>query len=273
MLHFRNRKALFSVLGFLLLALISYFILSDAAFFHSMNAGTIAYLDEKREEVMTLTVLSGVISTAITAIPGDIGIPVAENFADIADYLLVVFGGIWVQKYLVSLAMALTFKFFIPISCLISAANTFLKLDHLKAIATRFTLFSLLILFLVPSSVWLSKHIEGTYQYSVQEKIVEIESTASEVEEDKNFFEELIDNVTDYFAAIKEKTETALANMLEAAVVLIITSCIIPILVFLIFFKAFHFIFGITLPTPPYKPTVFNKLMKSRQTKKVVNTD
>lgn len=261
MKYINNRKTMIAAAGLLLFALISFFILADSSFFSSINSNTIAYLDEKREEVMMLTVASGVFSTTISAIPGDIGTPVAENIADIADYLIIVFGGIWVQKYLVSLATALTFKVFIPLSCLLTSLNLFLKLDSLKTIAIRVTMFSMLILFLVPSSVWLSKHIENTYHYSVQQKIEEIESTSQEVEEDKNIFEKLINSVTD----IKEKIETTLANMLEATVVLIITSCIIPLLVFLIFIKAFNFIFGTSFPVKPYKSNFFGNIVEQQK--------
>lgn len=267
MRQFDGRKRWIYVGVLILGALISYFVIADSTFFTKMNAGTIAYLEEKREDVMILTALSGTVSTAITALPEDIGQPLAENIANVADYLLVVFAGIWVQKYLVSLATGLVFKLIVPISCLLSALNAFWKSERVTSIVTRFLLLGSLLLILVPSSVWLSKYVESTYHYSVDDKIEAVQGAADKVAngESQGLFEAIVGGISNFIGNIKEMFETVLADMMEATVVLIVTSCVIPMLVILLFIWCFNFIFGTSFSAKSAKTNLFGGLIQKRR--------
>lgn len=266
-MQFEGRKRWIYVGVLILGALISYFVIADSAIFTKMNAGTIAYLEEKREDVMILTALSGTVSTAITALPEDMGQPLAENIANVADYLLVVFAGIWVQKYLVSLAAGLVFKLIVPVSCLLSALNSFWKSERVKGMVTRFLLLGGLLLILVPSSVWLSKYVESTYHYSVDEKIEAVQGVADKAASggDQGILEAIVGGISNFIGNIKEMFETALADMMEATVVLIVTSCVIPMLVIMLFIWCFNFIFGTSFSVKSPKANLFGGFAKNRR--------
>lgn len=233
---------------FLCLALVSVFVLADFQPILKINAQSILSLDEKKETVLTLTALTGTTSTAITLIPGDVGTPLAENIADLADYLLIVYAGIWLQKYLLSITSIVVFKWLIPAACILFAGNVYLKREGLKQLAVRLSLFATVILFIIPTSVLVSNKIESTYQASIHQTIEaaqEVSETASEQSSESSLWEK----VTGAARGLLEKFETAFSNMVDAVAVLIVTTCVIPILVFAFFIWLCNIIFGTRLTT------------------------
>ncbi|MBF0778787.1 hypothetical protein [Streptococcus cuniculi] len=247
---------------FLCLALISVYILADSQFILKMNVQSILSLDEKKETVLTLTALTGTTSTAITLIPGDVGTPLAENIADLADYLLIVYAGIWLQKYLVSITSIVAFKWLVPAACILFAGNVYLKKNRLKQLAVRLSLFAAVILFIIPTSVFVSNKIESTYQTSINQTIEaakEVSETASEQSESS-----LWEKVTGAAQGLLEKFETAFGNMVDAVAVLIVTTCIIPILVFAFFIWLCNIIFGTRLAPAVPKKRVLGSVIRKR---------
>lgn len=102
-------------------------------------------------------------------------------------------------------------------------------------------MFGLLIFTLIPGSISLSRQIEQTYQQSAQESIQKVEEVAAE-ESGSGW------NISAKIAEYKEKIETMLSNMIEAVVVLIVTTCIIPIMVFALFIWITNLLFGLQIP-------------------------
>lgn len=243
----QDRRKQIQVATWLILALISYFFLAELGEVTKLNAAVIQSLDEKKETVLMLTTLTGTTSTAITLIPGDVGGPLAQNIADLADYLLLVFAGIWLQKYLVSITAFLTFKCIFPAACVILASNVFLQRPQLKQAAVKLFLFGGLFFTVVPASVSLSHHIEATYQDSIEQTITKAQSISEEAVETAKEKKGLLDTILNWGADLLEQFETALGNMMEAVVVLIVTTCIIPLLVFALFIWGINLIFGLNL--------------------------
>lgn len=257
---YRYQKPLLLSL-FLALALISIFIVADSQLVLKMNADSILALDEKKETVLTLTALTGTTSTAITLIPGDVGTPLAENIADLADYLLVVYAGIWLQKYLLSITGMLAFKWLFPAACLLFAGNIYWKSQRVRQLAIRLSLFSAVVLFIIPASIFASNTIESTYQSSIEQTIEatqEVSETTVEQSEDVTLWE----RVTGAAAGMLEQFETAFSNMVDAVAVLIVTTCVIPILVFLFFIWLCNMIFGWRLTPSIPKKRVVGRLVR-----------
>lgn len=108
-----------------LLAVISFFVIADSTFIRELNAGLVSSLDGKKNTVAALAATSVATSTSITLLPNDIGSPVAENIADLTNYIVVIFGAIWLQKYLVGIAAQFFFNcvslcrlFYLPEICI-----------------------------------------------------------------------------------------------------------------------------------------------------------
>lgn len=245
------------LLGLLIIAIASIW-LADSHWIDQMTTFSIASLDEKKETVVALTALAGTTSTAITLIPGDVGGPIAQNIADIADYLLIVFAGIWLQKYLLSVTSIVALKILVPIACLIFAGNLYFKNDRLKRMAMKITLFGVLILTVIPMSIGISNKIEDTYESSINHTFEQAQDATAQVEENQGILQQFT-NATNN---LMEKFETALGNMIDSAAVLIITTCIGPILVFLFSIWATNLILGLNHDINIPKIRAFSRMKK-----------
>lgn len=228
-----NLKKMISVIVPLIIAVLSVFVLAKPASSPGTYAKTIASLDDKKATVMELTAASTAVSAAITLIPGDTATPIAEKLADLSTYFLVVLCAIYLEKYMLTLAGFAVFKILVPVVCLLFIVNAFRSNETCVRLIKKLSIFALALLLVVPSSVKVSEFIQNTYEESINETIESAKEMSSELEdeEDKNLWDRIKDGAT---SAVK-KVEQSLNQFVEALAVLIVTSCIIPILV-LVFF-------------------------------------
>ena len=245
----------------LIIAFFSVFVVSGIASSVEFHAGSIAALDEKQTTVLELTAASTAASAAITLLPGDTATPIAEKLADLSSGFLVVLCAIYLEKYLLTLTGFAAFNFLIPISCVLYAANVFLKRDGIRTIAKKLLIFGIAIVLVIPVSVQVSNLIEDTYQASIEATIESAKQTTDEVENstedltgesEKGFLEGLISKITDGISnvasGISEKVGDMINSFIEALAVLLVTSCVIPILVMLLFVWLVKITFSVSLP-------------------------
>lgn len=230
---YQNSKKILSIVLPVIIAVFSIFVLAKPASSPTTYAKTIASLDEKKTTVMELTAASTAVSAAITLIPGDTATPIAEKLADLSTYFLVVLCAIYLEKYMLTLAGFAVFKVMVPAVCILFIVNVFRKSEACKRLMKKIGVLSLALIFLVPVSVKVSDFIQNTYEESINETISSAKEMSNELEdeEDKSLWERITDGAT---SAVK-KVEQSLNQFVEALAVLIVTSCIIPILI-LVFF-------------------------------------
>lgn len=264
-----SNKDYLKALGFIIIACLSFFMIANSDAITHITERSVAALDEKKMTVVGLATTSSAASMAITAIPGDVGGPVAENLADISDYLIIVLGSIWLQKYLVGITAFVTFKVIIPLVSLIMAINIFAKREDFTAIAKKLFLFGLIFFALIPTSVAVSNHIEATYKDSAAlavEKAEKNSTTSSKSNDNQGLISGLFSKVKSSTKKALEKFKTSLSNMIDAVAVLIITTCVIPILVVIFFLWLTKLIFAldidITLPKINFMRRANQKLKK-----------
>ncbi len=275
-----NRTARFVVVGVLaIVALISFFLL--AAHFSSPQtyAGTIESLDAKKTTVMELIAASTAASGAITLLPGDAGTPIAEKLVDLSSDFLVVLAAIYLEKYLLTVLGFAAFKILIPLACalgiaaLVSPAMRWRKV--LAQLAAKLALFGIAMCLLVPASVLVSNMIESTYQDSIdatlaaaQQSTEELEAAAQEsgdsdespnstTEENTGPLAAIMNTATNVVTDLSSSAQEALDRLqetlnhyIEALALMIVTSCIIPILVLLFFLWLAKTILGVDIQMP-----------------------
>ena len=156
----------------IVLALISVFPVR--MHFSSPNAykHTIERLDDKRNAVLGLTAAATGASAAITAIPDDVGTPIAEKLMDLSGDLLVVLTAIYVEKYLLTVFGAASFGLLIPAALVALAAFALFRhrspLAHaLAGPAAKVLLMALLLVATIPTSVAITDMIDRTYDISI----------------------------------------------------------------------------------------------------------
>lgn len=245
----------------ILICLSSFCMVAQKTSTPKFHEQSIQYLDEKRNTVMTLAASSAAISTAITILPGDTGTPIANGLADLSSKFLLVLGAIYLDA--LTLTCMVTFKYIIPILCLAWLANNVIKWDWLRIVCIKIGIMALAMCLIVPCSVKLSKTIEATYETSIQETIDNANNIQKKIKKDKenkNFFEKAAEAFSSTAQKYTKMFNQSLNNFMEATAIMIVTSCVIPILVILFFLWFIQTIGGMTINTK--RLTTFNPVSK-----------
>jgi len=224
-----------------LLAALSVFVLAKPLSSVEFHADTIAALDEKRNTVLELTAASTAASAAITLLPGDTATPIADKLADLSGCFLLVLCAIFLEKYLLTAASYAAFAALFPAALLLLSAFAVWGNEGLKHLAKKLAVFGLAALLTVPVSVKVSQLIETTYHTSIEAALErakgaseEMEEAAQEEEEPKEgFLAGIINQVEEGVSNAVKRAEAVLSRFLEALAVMLVTSCVIPVVVLL----------------------------------------
>ncbi len=255
----------------LLIALICIFPLGAHYSSAKTYQKTIDALDNKLETVTTLMAGSTGTSAAISLLPGDAGTPIAEQLVDLSSDFLIVLSAIYLEKYLLTILGFVAFRILIPVGLLLLVGQLFVPWYDIKrfmlGFGTKLFFFGFAIAFVVPTSVWVSSKIEETYQESINETISQAEQTVNDIEneveaegaeaaaatepaENTNVISQFVENITGGVSQLTENARSSLNRFVEALAVLIVTSCVIPILVLLFFLWLLKIILGVEIHLP-----------------------
>jgi hypothetical protein len=254
-----TKKAALAAL-LVLAALLSIFAVGKRASDPAYHQASIDALAEKQETVLELTAASTAASAAITLLPGDTATPIAEKLADLSGYFLIVLCAIFLEKYLLTITSYVSFTILIPAACalgIVAICSEKLR-AALGKLAWHVLLFALAIAFVIPAGVKVSSMIEDTYRASIEETIANAEQTTENIqsatsdEGEKSGLSGLFSKVTEGISgAVNDavgQLKTVLNRFIEALAVMLVTSCLIPILVLLFFAWLVKLMLGIDLP-------------------------
>ena len=129
----------------ILIAMASYFIAAPVAADPAVHQSSIQLLDEKEKTVRELTTASTAASLAASALPGDMGTPIANKLTDLSTGFLVVLCVLYLEKYLLTITGFAAFKVLIPAAMVILLVNHFSRKDWLVKIARKIFVFALAI--------------------------------------------------------------------------------------------------------------------------------
>lgn len=246
-------------------ALISLLLLANIASSPSTYSGMYETLDEKKLNVMGLAATTTATSAAISVLPDDTGSAIANKLADFASYFVVILSVIYLEKFLLTTFGFLAFGILIPMACVLFAIAVFLRRGtltkvNLQRLGTKLTAFGLALALVVPASVWLTDNIDKTFDESIaasnaaaQQATQELEESVQEdTQEDKGLLEGIADAMQDGFTAITQGVQDALDNlgqqlnnMIDTVAVMVVTSCLIPLIVLMVFLQVVKIITGL----------------------------
>ena len=242
-------------------ALISAFWLAGRAADPVSHAAVMEALEEKQATVLELTAASTAASAAITLLPGDAATPIAEKLADLSGYFLIVLCAIFLEKYLLTITGYAAFYFVVPLACVLYAVYGYGGRETLRLLARKLLIFGLAIFLVIPVSVKVSDVIESTYQSSIESTIQAAQDTTEAVENsakdgadesEEGFLSGLISSITggisSAVSSVGDKVGEMVNNFLEALAVMLVTSCVIPIVVLAVFIWLIKITFSINLP-------------------------
>lgn len=252
-------KKTITLIILILIGLLSVFLVSRIVTSPDFNEKTIESLDEKRNTVLKLTATAAASSTAITLIPGDVAMPIANQIADLTSYFVIILGAIVLEKMLLTVIGYISFTFIIPAACLLGIFYLYSNREILRNLAIKMAIFGLILYSIIPVVLKVSDIIDDTYQASINQTIEIAEENNDYIDEKKNDLskedQNWIENVSGYLSNLTssigtgisdmvKKGEDSLASFLDSIAVLIITTCVIPIVIILIFAWIIKILFG-----------------------------
>ncbi len=198
-------------------------------------------IDEKAETVLKLAASSTLASAGISAIPGDTATPIADKLADFSEYFLLILCVLYTEKYLLTIIGAGTFRWLLPIFCGLLIVGQFWKPGLMKRLAKKLAVITLAVLVLIPLSIRASDLIYNSFRQSIDntitsaEQLTEKTSELTEAAEDKGMIAAILNRLSETTDSLTSKAANTLNRFVETLAVMIVTSCIIPILVLLFF--------------------------------------
>ena len=267
-----NVKKVISVLLLLAILLLSVNVISKKAGDPETHAKTIQALDDKKADVLKLTAASTAASAALAAVPGDSTTPVANKLVDLTSYFLVILIVIFLEKILVSLTGYAAFSVLIPAACILLMIGICLNRSSLKILAGKVAAFGLILFLIIPVSMKVSAMVEEIYNVSVESAVEEAKDITEEIDENSdsegNFLDKALSKIKDGVTGVLEKGENLLNYYIETVAVMIVTSCVIPILVLVFMIWLAHLLFGISVHVPKEMPGWISSKLPRRSSDK-----
>lgn len=257
--YITNNKKSF-IISIMLLAgsLFSFFVLTEITTSKELFKNVIEVLNQKSNNVLGLTATTAATSTAISLLPDDIGLPIANEIANLSSWLLIITCAIQLEKFLVISMGYISFGLLVPAACVSGIIYQFNKNDAFKRFAKKFLIFAIVLFLLIPTSIGVTKIIDksvdelnGLYE-PVQEEVVE-ES------ESEGFWNKLFNKVESSVNEAMEKAKNTLNKLVNEIAALVVTSIVIPILVFLLFIWIVNTFLGTSFKMPKLKKKTFYK--------------
>ena len=280
------------IIALVVLALLSGFVARPHFADTKTWDSTIEVIDQKKGNVLALTASCVALSAGITALPGDTGTPVAEQLAQLSGNLGIVLAVLYLEKYLLTILWSVGLGILIPFALVLFAVSLGIHgrwstSAVLRRVATRVLVVAIIGMVLVPASVWVSQKVDETYRVSIeqaQQKVADAADSDSskaskkktESTESKNVLEQLADGasslVTSVTSGAKQMTDEIVqqvTDLIEGVIVMIVTSCVIPLLVLAAFLWLGHTLLGIDISGPASYLTGRFLSTPSKHTKKV----
>lgn len=258
-----STKTKWIIVGVLAIAaLISIFVL--AAIFSDANTYTEinSTLDTKKDNVMALVASTTAASTAISLLPGDAGSAIATKLADLSSYFLIILSVIYLEKFLLTTFGFLAFAILFPVACALLAFAIFARTgtrrkSNLQQLSAKVFALGLALILVVPVSIWLTNSIDASFEATLAEVNAETEAATETIENsvdesEGGFFEGLVANVQQGWNEITQGVQNALDSlsqqfntMIDTLAVMIVTSCLIPLIVLAFFLWLIKVITGL----------------------------
>ena len=264
-------KKVFICVLLLLAVVISLLYLGDWAMKIETHSHTINSIDDKVDMVMKLTAASTVASAGISAIPGDTATPIAEKLADFTQYFLLIMCVLYAEKYSVTIIGLATFKILLPLACVFMGISLFSENALWRRLSVKFAVFGLAIFLIIPASIRVSDMIYTTFDDSINNTINTAEQIADDTIEltdagdNSGLVQSILNGISETASSLTEKAANTLNRFVETLAVMIVTSCVIPILVVIFFVWVAKIITGVNFIPDLMSPGGLSKLYRRRR--------
>ncbi len=250
------------VLPFLIL-LLSISLLGKAVPTIPFISSSVTSLDESKQTVTDFTAAALGLSVAITFLPDDIGSSLADALTELDKYFVLILVAIFLEKLLVTSGIDLVFRWILPAACILWMVSGLLLLckgsevahrfPHLKrfssysaalqGFAKKLLILCVAMVLTVPCGTHLANTVGAQYQEYVQQTVEETGSATASItdnvtagDDDATILERITGAVSSVIDGVKDLADyckTALQKFMNSIAILLITTCVIPVLTFL----------------------------------------
>ena len=246
----KRSKVKLRVVIAVVVALISFFGISQYASSPGTYKKTIASLDDKKGTATGLAASATAASVAVSAIPSDVATPIADELAELSSYFIIILGAIYLEKYLLTIIGYVVFKLLIPIVCCLFIIDTVKENEQCRSIMRKLVSIGLVAILVIPGSEKVSTLIQSTYDSTIQETIDTVSETIEVEEDEEGGFSAIWSKVKGGVTGAVDTVKDTLNNFIEAIAVMIVTTCVIPIITMLFFIWAIKSILGVNINIP-----------------------
>ena len=248
----KTKKA--AIAAVLILAIVvSFFYLAPKLSAPETYRGSMRTIDQNAETVLKLTAASTLASAGLSALPDDLGTPIADKLADFSEYFLLILCVLYAEKFLLTILGGAACRILIPVALGMLLAGLYFKPQLMRRMAFRTAVLGVALALVIPLSTHTSEIIYRTYQESIDSTVAAAEAlgdeaaSAGESEAAQSKTAGVFSAFSDKAAELKERAAGVLRHYVETLAVLLVTSCVIPILVALFFLWLIRRITGIDM--------------------------
>lgn len=235
-----SSSVLLKILVLLVAAILSIAVLGPYFSNPSTHAKSLEVIHGNKAEAMTLSTVVTLASTAVSAMPDDTASPLADELSEFSTPLLIVVCILYFEEFMLTAMESLAFRILIPLACF---AMIFYVCTHKKAhfiLAVKLALIAVVCACIIPASAALTRSIEDTFSATINttfEKVKSLSTIFAETDEEEsgNALTRFFSNVTTGISTIADIAKDLLSILIDAVAILLITSCVIPVLTALLF--------------------------------------
>lgn len=217
-------------------------------------------LDDKKATAMGIAATASAVSIALAAIPQDATTPIAQEIANVASYVLIAVCVLLAEKMMLTTLAALAFGIAIPVACIMRILHLFNGNESLKQFSYKIAFLGLALFLVVPLSVGVSNLIEQTQEVSMEQSLEEVKQIQNNFE-DEGFWSKIKNGASEAMETVKVK----LNGFIDLVAVMIVTTCVIPLLVLMFVLWLIKALLGINVKVPKTKNIMPVERLKAKQ--------
>lgn len=241
--------------------ILSYTVIGNKLTDPATYSHTIEVLDKNRTTVLGLSAASAAASAAVSALPDDICSPLAQEISEFTSWFLMILSVIYLEKYLLTIFGAVACYLLIPIGCGVLLTNFFFPKSLFQSIGSKLLALGAALLLVIPTSVWVSDQINAIYTRSIEITVESANAVSNnligemtgENDENTTVIDEakaILGDVSGSVAGVIHQFKNVLNRFIEATAVMIVTTCIVPVLVILFFAWIVKNLFSVPIILP-----------------------
>ncbi len=233
----KDRPVRIVVSALLALAFLSMTVGGAVASRPGTYSNSISVLDRQKEKAMGLSAVVTIAATAVSAAPDDIASPIADELSELSTPILLAIAVLYLEKYLLTTMGWASFTFMMPGACIFAVLHLWFGKEKFQVWCKKCLILGLALLLLVPVSVKITTMIENTFAQSMEETMNQVArlTEKEEAKEEQNAFVAFFASIKDNVVMVLESAKEMLSVMVDAVAILIVTSCLIPLLTAVVF--------------------------------------